>query len=91
MLKDELFSWYQNDKSNGDCSQPNSDYSKLSSENSQECAVRNLDYCMQPPPWRVVNTKDINESANKKRDIKDKLKRCQSIIGNFFIKYKSSW
>ena len=44
---------------------------------------------MQPPPRKVVNTKGINMSANKKRDIKDKLKGYQSIIDNFTLSKSS--
>ena len=40
---------------------------------------------MQPRPRRVVNTKGINMSTNKKRYIKDKLKGYQSIIDNFIL------
>ena len=68
-----------------DYSQSNRDYNKLSSENSSERTVRNLDFCMQPPPKRVINTKEINIGTNKKRDIKDKLKEHQSIIDNFIL------
>ena len=70
---------------NSDYCQPNSDYSKLSSKNSSERTVRNLNFCMQPPPRRVINTKVINIGTNKKRDIKDKLKEHQSIIDNFIL------
>ena len=44
---------------------------------------------MQPLPRRVVNTKGINMSTNKKRDIKDKLKGYQSIIDNFILSKSS--
>ena len=64
----------KNDKPNGDYGQPDSDYSKFSNEYSSERTIRSLDYYMQPPPRRVVNTKCINMSTNKKRDINDKLK-----------------
>ena len=70
---------------NSDYSQPKSDYSKLSSENSSERTVRNLNFCMQPPPRRAINTKEINIVTNKKRDIKDKLKEHQDIIDNFIL------
>ena len=75
----------KNDKPNSDYSQSNSDYSKLSSENSSERTVRNLNFCMQPPPRRVINTKEINIGTNKKRGIKDKLKEHQGIIDNFIL------
>ena len=70
---------------NGDYGQPDSDYSKFSNEYSSERTVRSLDYYMQPPPRRFVNTKCINMSTNKKRDINDKLKEYQSIIDNFIL------
>ena len=74
----ELFNWYRNDK-------PNGDYVKFSNDNSSERSVRNFDYWMQPPLRRVVSTNGINMSTNKKRDIKDKLKKCQSIIDKFIL------
>ena len=74
----------KNNKPNGDDCHSNSDYCKFSNENSSECSVKFLDYCMQPPPWKVVNTKDINIST-KERDIKDKLKEYQSIKNNFIL------
>ena len=70
---------------NSDYNQPNRDYSKLSSENSSERTVRNLNFCMQSPPRRVINTKEINIGTNKKRGIKDKLKEHQGIIDNFIL------
>ena len=81
----------KNDKPNGDYSEldsnyslPNSDYGTFSNENSSGRTVKNLDYCIQPPPRRVVNIKGINISTNKKRNIKDKL-IYQSIINNFIL------
>ena len=64
---------------NSDYNQPNRDYSKLSSENSSERTVRNLNFCMQSPPRRVINTKEINIGTNKKRGIKDKLKNTKAL------------
>ena len=49
----------KNDKPNGDYDQPNCNYVKFSNENSSERTARNLDYCVQPPPRIVINTKDI--------------------------------
>ena len=88
----KIYDWFsdqQKGTSQSEHASTHKETSSVKSEDAFESRTSNLNFCMPPPSNRTVLSKEQNSDTNKKRNMKNKIKKIEDSIYAFILSKSS--